>query len=952
MPEGMMGVVGASTQSPQPRLDVPRPVSDEAFLLELGELLRLSVSSSDLLLDVATRLAEYLRTSRCLFSEIDTPNRCAIVHPDYHRGLPSMAGRLPLDGYSAENLAALRAGRVVVTCDTAIDPRTAPRFEDSYAPAGIRAAVAVPLFLDGRWVSTLYVSAHEPRVWEGREIALIQSVAERTWMSLEHLRAVEALRRSEARKAAILDSALDAIISFDHRGAIVEFNPAAEKMFRLRREDGIGRSLAALVVLPDLARSGPSGLPGLLETGSLLGRLLESPGQRADGSRFPAEIAVSAVAGLSPPLYTATLRDITERKRSAEQFRLAVEASPTGMIMVDGQGLIVLVNAQIERLFGYEREELIGRPLSLLVPPVSWPARETGSDLAALRKDGSRVLVQIELNPLSTSEGEFLLCSIIDVGQRRRLEAEREELVSELRELSRGLEERIAERTRELAVADRTLSRSEANFRALIENAPDAILVHRWGPIVYVNPSLLRALGYRDRVELLGRSIVELVHPDDRAQVVARIESLRGIRVVRDTHEARLVQAGGESRWMEGSGIPIEFDGSPAVLLMFRDVTERRRVENVLRENEARYRALFDHSPITLWEEDFSGVLAYLDELRAGGVADLPAYLRAHPEAVQAAAARVRILAVNQSALDMYEASDEAELLRGLPQIFGPEAFEVFREELVALLEGKTTYEAEAMTRTLSGRPNYIMCHLCLVSGHEQDWSRVVVSIYDISRHREAERQIRSSLREKEVLLKEVHHRVKNNLQVISSLLSLQAHHLADPSGRAMLAESQARVRSIALVHEKLYQAGDLSHVHFDEYVRELVGDLFHSLNADGRPIAPRIEVEDVTLAVTTAIPCGLIVNELVTNALKHGFPGGQGGSICIRLRSCGADRLELVVEDDGIGLPLDLDPRATSSLGLDLVYTFAEQLDAEVQVRRERGTGFSFVFRSSGGNA
>jgi PAS domain S-box-containing protein len=943
----------ASPHSSAPHKDPAdhRAGRDDIFLLGLGELLRVAASSSELLHDVATRLGEYLGASRCMFSEVDAARGCAVIHRDYHRDLPSMAGTVLLGGYSGENLAALRSGRVVVNCDTAVDPRTANRFDDTYRPSGIRASVAVPLFLEGRWVSTLYVSTHEPRVWEGREVALVQSVAERTWMSVEHVRAVEALRRSEARKAAILDSALDAIMSIDHRGDIVEFNPAAEKMFGRRRADALGRSLAELVQLPELAEAGPGGLAGLLEAGTLLGRLLEAPAQRADGSPFPAEIAVSAVAGLNPPLYTAALRDITERKRSAEQFRLAVEASPTGMIMIDQRGRMVLVNAQIERLFGYPREELIGRPLSLLVPSQAWPARETGSDLCGLRRDGSPVSVQIELNPFTTPEGEFVLSSIVDVSQRKRLEAEREELVSELRELSRGLEERIAERTHELAIAHRTLSRSEANFRAVIENAPDAIVVHRWGPIVYVNPALLRALGYRDREHLLGRTIVDLVHPDDRADVVERIRRMRSVGVVRESHESRLLQAGGESRWMEAAGIPIEFDGGPAVLLMFRDVTERRRVESVLRENEARYRALFDDSPIALFEEDFTDVIAYLRDLGACGAVDVREQLRAHPDVVAAAAGRVRVLAVNQSAIEMYEARDEAELLRGLPQV-GPEATATARDELLAFLDGRTTFEAETITRTLTGRLHHVIRRLSVVSGHEGDWSRVVVSIYDIGRHKEAERQIRSSLREKEVLLKEVHHRVKNNLQVISSLLSLQAHHLADPSARAMLGESQARVRSIALVHEKLYQAGDLSHVQFGEYVRELVADLFHSLNADGRPIAPSIEVEDVSLAVTTAIPCGLIVNELVTNALKHGFPGGQGGAIHIGLRACGGDRLELVVEDDGVGLPRDMDPRATSSLGLDLVYTFAEQLEAEVEVRRERGTGFSFVFRSSGGNA
>jgi two-component sensor histidine kinase len=283
--------------------------------------------------------------------------------------------------------------------------------------------------------------------------------------------------------------------------------------------------------------------------------------------------------------------------------------------------------------------------------------------------------------------------------------------------------------------------------------------------------------------------------------------------------------------------------------------------------------------------------------------------------------------------------------------VFGPETHDVFRQELFAFLDGRTTFESEARTRTLRGRPNEVSFRLSVVSGHERDWSRVVMSMFDLTRHKAAEKQIRSSLREKEVLLKEVHHRVKNNLQVISSLLSLQAQHLADPVARAMFGESQGRVRSIALVHEKLYQAKDLSHVRFDEYARELVEDLLHSLGGAGRSIDARIEVDEVAMPVTTAIPCGLIVNELVTNALKHAFPPSRGGTIRVALRPREDDRLELSVDDDGIGLPPALDPRRTPSLGLDLVYTFAQQLEAEVTVRRGDGTGFSFVFRSTGGS-
>jgi two-component sensor histidine kinase len=199
------------------------------------------------------------------------------------------------------------------------------------------------------------------------------------------------------------------------------------------------------------------------------------------------------------------------------------------------------------------------------------------------------------------------------------------------------------------------------------------------------------------------------------------------------------------------------------------------------------------------------------------------------------------------------------------------------------------------------------------------------------------------------VLLKEIHHRVKNNLQVISSLLNLQARYLPDPAARAIFSQSQNRVQSIALVHERLYESADLSHVDFGKYVAVLLDNIFDTHDALGRGIAKVIGVGEVHLTVDVAIPCGLIVNELVTNALKHAFPDGRAGEVRVSLSESQQGTLDLVVEDDGVGMPAGLDPRNTVSLGLDLVITFAEQLNAAVTIKRENGTHFGFRFRKLG---
>ncbi|MBK9032170.1 MAG: PAS domain S-box protein [Myxococcales bacterium] len=225
--------------------------------------------------------------------------------------------------------------------------------------------------------------------------------------------------------------------------------------------------------------------------------------------------------------------------------------------------------------------------------------------------------------------------------------------------------------------------------------------------------------------------------------------------------------------------------------------------------------------------------------------------------------------------------------------------------------------------------------------------SFVLSSVVDISARKAAERQIRASLREKEVLLKEIHHRIKNNLQIVSSMLNLQAAQHPDPLVQAMFMASQGRVRAIALMHETLYQVTDLTHVDFADYVHTLMEGLFESLSISDGPVTWRLEADATRLALDQAIPCGLLVNELVTNALKHAFPDNRPGVITIRLARQAGDLVELEVSDDGVGLPPDLDPHQCQTLGLDLVFTIAQQLAAEVDVRRERGVDYRFRFNA-----
>jgi PAS domain S-box-containing protein len=219
-------------------------------------------------------------------------------------------------------------------------------------------------------------------------------------------------------------------------------------------------------------------------------------------------------------------------------------------------------------------------------------------------------------------------------------------------------------------------------------------------------------------------------------------------------------------------------------------------------------------------------------------------------------------------------------------------------------------------------------------------------AVQDITQRKQAEEEILNSLKEKELLLKEVHHRVKNNMQVIVSMLNLQSAQVSDDKMLSVLRESQNRVRSMALVHEKLYQSNNLAQIDFYDYLQHLTSTLFHSYSPYISNVRLKLDVGDSVLSVDTAIPCGLIVNELVSNALKHAFPDHRAGEVMVGLHRLNPQTLRLVVENNGVTMPENIDFRRTESLGMQLVLSLVKQLNGEMAVDRlQPGTRFLIHF-------
>lgn len=218
------------------------------------------------------------------------------------------------------------------------------------------------------------------------------------------------------------------------------------------------------------------------------------------------------------------------------------------------------------------------------------------------------------------------------------------------------------------------------------------------------------------------------------------------------------------------------------------------------------------------------------------------------------------------------------------------------------------------------------------------------IILTDISEIKKIESELEDSLKEKDLLIKETHHRVKNNLQVISSLLNLQSEYIKDKTEKEYFRESQNRAKSMALIHELLYQSMKMGRIDFAEYVKTLVYDIYKSYRNNSEFIKLILELKPVTLDINTAIPCGLIINELVSNVMKHAFTPGKKGDLNINLSS-NNENLVLIIKDNGIGFPSSIDFKNTETLGLKLVNTLVDQINGKIEITADNGTEFRITF-------
>jgi len=343
----------------------------------------------------------------------------------------------------------------------------------------------------------------------------------------------------------------------------------------------------------------------------------------------------------------------------------------------------------------------------------------------------------------------------------------------------------------------------------------------------------------------------------------------------------------------------------------YRQEQRRRQAEEALRESEAKLRLITDALPVLISYTDTEQRYQFLNEK-----------------------------------YEQWTGRRREDMIgRKIADVWPGENYERVREGIEGALAGKTqSFEAKAICANAPARDFNITY---IPNLDEQGKVRGFAGLAaDVTEQKKAEDRLKAALNEKEVLLREIHHRVKNNLAVISSLINLQAAHAIDEFHRQMFRDVQTRVRSMAIAHEKLYQSENLAKLSMQAYVRSLVDHLAASTSTIGSPVRLTKEVDDVTLGLDTAVPVGFIVTELVSNSLKHAFPSGRRGEITVAFHSLGEDEYEIVVADDGVGLAEDLNLVGLKTLGLDLVRTFVAQLNGSLLIRRDRGTEFRITFK------
>ncbi|MDX2217363.1 MAG: PAS domain S-box protein [Oculatellaceae cyanobacterium bins.114] len=527
------------------------------------------------------------------------------------------------------------------------------------------------------------------------------------------------------------------------------------------------------------------------------------------------------------------------------------------------------------------------------------------SQKRALLAEKTQALLDI---PLKHSDTEIGILSFESPEPRRWSEYEIATLLEIANYLSLVLQEANTQKLYEWIEAALLQSRqTNALLATALEKAGDAIeITNAELMIEYVNPAWEKMTGY-SRTEAIGKNPGTLLQGHEHNAALTRhIETtLAAGQVWRGESTAH--RPDGTLFYQDITISPVlnSIGKIEHYVAVRRDVTERRQAEEQLQSTNAEMAALFAAMTDLILVFDAQGCCLKTPVQHKG-----------------------------------LHGSGSDRLGKTLHDTFSPDLADYFLSCIQQCLSSQETINVEYSLTLEDNQTRWFDASISPINE-----TRVIWVSRDTTERKQSEEQLKASLHEKDLLLKEVHHRVKNNMQVISSIFSLQAQHVTDPNILSILADSQNRIRSMALIHEKLYQANSLAKINFADYVRSLIQNLFSTYRNKANKIQLNLNISDIPLNIDTAIPCGLIINELVSNSLKHAFRSQQAGEIMISLVSPIEEQLHLIVRDNGIGLPADLNIHKTDSLGLRLIRALSRQLNGQWEIYNEHGTVFKIIF-------
>ncbi len=471
--------------------------------------------------------------------------------------------------------------------------------------------------------------------------------------------------------------------------------------------------------------------------------------------------------------------------------------------------------------------------------------------------------------------------------------------------------------------AESSLRESEQRFKEVAENALEWIWeVDENGLYTYASPIIETTLGYKPE-EIVGKKhFYDLFHPEDREALKKAALAAFAERQPFKKFPNRNVHKNGNIVWLLTSGVPTydekgRFTGYRGA---DSDITESKKAEEILRANEQLTRTVIENSPIGISIRDMHGTLILSNE------------------------AWQKIWGLTKTEIVAYSKTREKLVFDDKDKYLSAHF-----EEIRRVYEKGGEYYIPELKLSIpkKDKANWISQLFYAITDDEGKVQRVVILTEDISERKKASEQIKNDLHEKEILLNEIHHRVKNNLQVISSLLKLQEYYMKDKKVLEIFRKSENRIRSMALIHQKLYETRDFVHIDVESYIKGLSKMLFGSYEISPAKIKLELEIQNIALDISRAIPIALILNELISNSLKYAFPEDKRGEIKIVLKEIKKNNCSLIYKDNGIGLPDNIDHKTTNTLGIQLINMLTQQISGEISLLKEEGALYNITFKT-----